>query len=65
MKVELTLEEAALIQFAIVSTDELWKPSREVKGADEPKDELVQKVLDKVTKILEGGSKNEMSKVRV
>jgi len=56
MKVELTPEEAALIQFAIVSTDELWKPSKKPKGANEPANELVQRVLEKVDKIVEGGN---------
>jgi len=53
MKVELTPEEAALIQFAIVSTDELWKPCKGLKGAYEPKDEMVQRVLDKMAEIQE------------
>jgi len=53
MKVELSPEEAALIQFAVVSTDELWEPCKDVRGAYKPKSELVQKVLDKIAKILE------------
>ena len=62
MKVELTSEEAALIQFAIVSTDELWKPSEKIKGADEPANELVQRVLNKIDKVLEGEDlKDEVS----
>jgi len=53
MKIDLSPEEAALIQFAIVSTDELWKPCKGLRGAYEPKDELVQKVLDKIIDVLE------------
>jgi len=53
MKVDLSPEEAALIQFAIVSTDELWKPSKEFRGAYEPKDELVQRILNKIAEIQE------------
>ena len=54
MKVNLSPEEAALIQFAIVSTDELWKPCKDFKGAYEPEGELVQRILDKMIKVLEG-----------
>ena len=57
MKVELAPEEAALIQFAIVSTDELWKPCKGFRAAYEPKDELVQRVLDKIAEVLEEDSK--------
>jgi len=53
IKVELSPEEAALIQFAIVSTDELWKPCEGFKDIYEPKNELVQRVLDKIAKVLE------------
>jgi|GEM_PF-6249309 len=52
MKVELSKEEAALIQFAIVSTDELWKPSKEGHWY-EPADELVERVLEKMAEVLD------------
>ena len=55
MKVELSPEEAELIQFAIVSTDELWKTDEKVKGRYEPKNELVLRVLNKIITVLEGG----------
>ena len=53
MKVELSKEEAALIQFAIVSTDELWKPDAVLRNAYVPRDGLVQGILDKMARILE------------
>ena len=53
MKVELSPEEAALIQFAIVSTDELWKPCKTLRNTYEPKDDLVQRILDKMRKVQE------------
>ena len=48
MKVDLSPEEAALIQYAIVHTDEFWKPEGKHYI---PKDELVQRILDKIAKI--------------
>jgi len=58
MKVELSPKEAALIQFAIVSTDELWKPCETHSKLYEPKDELVKGILDKMAKIQEASELN-------
>ena len=43
-------EELGIIQFAIVSTDELWKKAEDsiAPNAYVPKDEIVQKILDKI-----------------
>jgi len=51
MKVEISPKEASIIQFAIVHTDELWKPSKEFKNAYEPKDEVIQGILNKMNEI--------------
>ena len=52
MKVDISKEEAALIQFAVVHADELW---RKEGNHYVPKDELTQRVLDKIQTILEEG----------
>ena len=48
-------EELGIIQFAIVSTGELWKKAEDsiAPNAYVPKDEIVQKILDKIQEGLE------------
>jgi len=50
MKVELSREEAKLIQFAIVRVDELWKPCG---GVYVPKNETVERILNKMVEVQE------------
>lgn len=52
MKVDISEEEAALIQFAIVHAEKLW---RKEGNHYMLKDELAQRVLDKMRTILEEG----------
>ena len=59
MKVDLSKEEASIIQFAIVSTDELW---RKEGSHYVPKDEIVQHILDKMHIILEEDEKQGESR---
>ena len=56
MKVDLSKEEASIIQFAIVSTDELW---RKEGSHYVPKDEVIQRILDKMHTILEEDEKQD------
>ena len=52
MKVDLSREEASIIQFAIVDNELLW---RKEGNYYVPKDEIVQRILDKMDTILEEG----------
>ena len=63
MKVELTPEEAALILFAVASTKEFWEPNEKVEGKYEPKNELVQMVLDKIITALEEAAPTKVSTI--
>ena len=48
-------EELGIIQFAIVSTGELWKKAENSIAPNSyvPKDEIVQRILDKIQEGLE------------